>query len=91
MKASIVIIGDELLIGRVADTNTPAIASALTACGFDVCGVRTVGDSAQDIRSAVVCAMAEADIVISTGGLGPTRDDITKSVLTDIFGPGHVV
>ncbi len=86
MKASIVIIGDEILIGRVADTNTPAIASALTACGFDVCGVRTVGDSAQDIHGAVVCAMAEADIVISTGGLGPTRDDITKSVLTDIFG-----
>ena len=88
MKASIVIIGDEILIGRVADTNTPAIASALTACGFDVCRVRTVGDSAQDIRSAVVCAMAEADIVISTGGLGPTRDDMTKSVLTDIFGGG---
>lgn len=88
MKASIVIIGDEILIGRVADTNTPAIASALTACGFDVCRVRTVGDSTQDIRSAVVCAMAEADIVISTGGLGPTRDDMTKSVLTDIFGGG---
>lgn len=86
MKASIVIIGDEILLGRVADTNTSAIASALVACGFEISGVSTVGDSAADIRCAVARAMEQADVVISTGGLGPTRDDITKTVLMEFFG-----
>lgn len=86
MKLSIIIIGDEILLGRVADTNSGTIARAFTGAGWDVASVRTVGDDGAAIGQAVRAALAEADLVVTTGGLGPTRDDITKSVLMDIFG-----
>lgn len=86
MKLSIVIIGDEILLGRVTDTNSGLIARTFAEQGWTVAGVRTVGDSAADIRGAIVSSMAEADLTITTGGLGPTRDDITKGVMLDIFG-----
>lgn len=83
---SIVVIGDEILLGRVTDTNSGTISRALGARGWETRGVRAVGDNASDIRAAIGAAMAEADLVITTGGLGPTRDDITKGVLMGIFG-----
>lgn len=86
MKLSIIVIGTEILIGQVTDTNSGAIARAFGPLGWEVRSVRTVDDNAADIRSAVESAMREADLVITTGGLGPTKDDITKGVFTDMFG-----
>lgn len=86
MKVSIVIIGDEILLGRVQDTNSGLIARSLSDIGFEVKSVRTVGDKSEDIRAAIEASVAESDLTISTGGLGPTRDDITKPVLAEIFG-----
>ena len=86
MKLSIIIIGDEILLGRVTDTNSGLIARAFSEMGWQVAAVRTIGDNAADIRAAIEVSMSESDLVVSTGGLGPTRDDITKGVLMDIFG-----
>lgn len=86
INTSIVIIGDEILLGRVTDTNSGAIARAMDRAGSHIVSIATVGDNAQAIRNAVEAALAESDVVFTTGGLGPTKDDITKRVLTDIFG-----
>ncbi len=86
MKLSIIIIGDEILLGRVTDTNSGLIARAFSEQGWQVAGVRTVGDNAADIRDAIEASLSVSDLVITTGGLGPTRDDITKGVMTEIFG-----
>lgn len=86
MKISIIIIGDEILLGRVVDTNSSLIARTFTALGFDVAAIRTVGDDGPAIKAAIEAALAEAELVVTTGGLGPTRDDITKTVLMDVFG-----
>jgi len=86
MKLSIIIIGDEILIGQVTDTNSGAIARTFGPIGWDIAGVRTVADNAADIRHAVEEALSDSELVICTGGLGPTKDDITKRVLTEIFG-----
>lgn len=88
---SIVVIGDEILLGRVTDTNLGTISRTLGAQGWETRGVRTVGDRADDIRAAIEAAMEESDLVITTGGLGPTRDDITKGVLMEIFGGSLVM
>jgi nicotinamide-nucleotide amidase len=86
MKAAIVIIGDEILLGRVTDTNSGYIARALDRIGFEIVRISTVGDNGGDICGAVEQSLAEADVVITTGGLGPTKDDITKHVMCQIFG-----
>lgn len=83
---SIIIIGDEILLGRVVDTNSGLVARTFGADGWLVKNIRTVADKAADIRAAIVAALDESDLVVTTGGLGPTRDDITKSVLIDVFG-----
>ena len=86
MKAYVIVIGDEILLGRVTDTNSGDIARSLDPLGIPVVGVDVVGDVAADITAAVHRAMDAADIVITTGGLGPTKDDITKAALMSIFG-----
>ena len=86
MNLSIIVIGDEILLGQVTDTNSGAIARTFGPAGWTVRGIATVGDSAADIAYAVRRALDTSDMVITTGGLGPTKDDITKGVLTDIFG-----
>ena len=86
MTLSIVIIGDEILLGRVTDTNSGLVARCFTAMGWQVKAVRTVGDDSDAIAAAVRKALDDSDLVISTGGLGPTRDDIPKPVLASIFG-----
>lgn len=86
MKLSIVVIGDELLLGRVTDTNSGFIARHFDALGWEIASVETVGDSREAISSAIGRAMERSELVITTGGLGPTKDDITKGVLTEIFG-----
>jgi nicotinamide-nucleotide amidase len=86
MNLSIIIIGDEILLGQVNDTNSGFIARNLGVIGWKTVGIETVGDNAEDIRSAIDRAMSKSDLVITTGGLGPTKDDITKQVMLDIFG-----
>lgn len=86
MDVCVVAIGDELLIGQVTDTNSGSIARMIAPAGWRVAGVEVCGDSAEDIRGAIGRAFSRADIVLTTGGLGPTKDDITKTVLMEIFG-----
>jgi len=82
----LVIIGTELLLGLTADTNGAEIAQALSARGVRVVRRTAVADREEDIRAAVRDALARSGAVLTTGGLGPTRDDITKKVVADLFG-----
>lgn len=86
MKYSIIAIGDELLIGQVTDTNSGWIARHLTPLGWETDTVQVVADDAQQIQQAIDHAMQHTDVVLMTGGLGPTKDDITKSTLCQYFG-----
>lgn len=86
MKTTIIVIGDELLIGQVTDTNSGMIARLMAPHGWEVEQVMTVADDREAIREAVGRALDSTPVVLTTGGLGPTKDDITKAVLTDIFG-----
>lgn len=90
MKVSIVVIGDEILLGRVTDTNSGAISRAVDLIGGTTVSVQTVGDNREAIRDAVLRALSAGDVVFTTGGLGPTKDDITKEILREIFG-GEIV
>jgi nicotinamide-nucleotide amidase len=84
-NVEIITIGDELLIGQVIDTNSAWIATELNRKGFDVRHITTIGDNEQDLLDAFECAFSRADIVLVTGGIGPTRDDITKQALCHFF------
>ncbi len=86
MKATIITIGDEILIGQIVDTNAVFISQRLNDIGCVVVERRTIGDGATQITSAISEALAQSDIVIITGGLGPTKDDITKHTLAEMFG-----
>ncbi|MDE6080727.1 MAG: competence/damage-inducible protein A, partial [Muribaculaceae bacterium] len=86
MKVSIIVIGDELLLGQVVDTNSGDIARIISSANWQVSHVVTIGDSENAIRKAVGTALEVSDLVITTGGLGPTKDDITKQVLMEFFG-----
>lgn len=83
--AEIISIGDELLIGQVVNTNASWMAQVLNHAGITIVQVTTVRDDRKAIMDAVSAAMARVDIVLTTGGLGPTKDDITKTVLCDYF------
>ena len=85
MNALILTIGDELLIGQVVNTNQAYIAQKLNAIGIDIAAMTTVGDSMEGILSAFARAWTSTDIVIVTGGLGPTHDDITKKAVCTFF------
>lgn len=91
VTAEIISVGDELLIGQVVNTNAAYLGEALTALGFRVCRVSAVGDEAEDLREALATAIQRSDVVIVTGGLGSTHDDITKEVVADFFHSGFVV
>ena len=86
MDVSVIAIGDELLIGQVVDTNSGTIAREVNPDGWCVKSVRIVADNAGEILKAVSSAMQETDVVLTTGGLGPTKDDITKQTLARYFG-----
>lgn len=85
MQAIIITIGDEILVGQTLDTNSTHIAKKLTPLGIKVKEIITVSDTSDHILKALDAALLEADFIITTGGLGPTNDDITKKVLTDYF------
>lgn len=86
MNVQIITIGDELLIGQVLDTNSAWMGKELGKEGFRVTWRNTVGDVEEDILEAVDAALGRARIVLLTGGLGPTKDDITRRVLCKYFG-----
>lgn len=85
MKIEIITIGDEILIGQIIDTNSGWMAAELTKQGFEIRAVTTVGDDAENILQALNTALSRANIVLLTGGVGPTKDDITKNTLCSYF------
>jgi len=86
MTAQIITIGDEILIGQIVDTNSAWMGQQLNMQGIQVEKIITVSDTHKDITEAVDTAFSKADIILLTGGLGPTKDDITKKALADYFG-----
>ena len=86
MKAYILTIGDEILIGQVTDTNATYMANALNDEGYEVLEHLSVADTREGIRDGLDRALAVTDVVLMTGGLGPTKDDITKKVLAEYVG-----
>ena len=86
MKVDIITIGDEILIGQIVDTNSAWMSRHLGDIGATVRRKYSIGDSAEEIRAAIGESLAASNVVITTGGLGPTKDDITKRVLADMFG-----
>lgn len=85
VKAEIIAIGDELLYGQIVDTNSHWISQELDLMGVKVVRKTTVGDNRTDILTAFAEAEKRADIVLITGGLGPTQDDLTKPLLAEFF------
>ncbi len=90
IKASIITIGDELLIGQVIDTNSAYIAQSLNKIGVEVNNRIAVGDTKNGIWDTLISTSKQSNVVIITGGLGPTADDITKPLLNEYFG-GNMV
>src|SRR5580765_1425991 len=91
LKIEVVTIGDELLLGFTIDTNAAHLARELAAIGIEITRRTTAGDSAEEIGSAVREAPERADGVITTGGLGPTSDDMTKPSIAAIFGRRMII
>lgn len=85
MTAHILIIGDEILIGQIIDTNSAWMSQQLNLRGFRVTGKSTVPDTREAILDGIEQAARRADVVLMTGGLGPTKDDVTKKTLADLF------
>jgi len=85
MKAEIITIGDEILIGQIVDTNSAWIAQRLGALHIDVVQISSVSDTSEAIQQAFELAAGRADLILSTGGLGPTKDDLTKQTLAAYF------
>ena len=85
MKAEIITIGDEILIGQIVDTNSQWIGTELNKIGVSVYQISSIQDDRQHILNALKEAQERVDIVIITGGLGPTKDDITKHTIAAYF------
>ena len=85
MEAHIITIGDEILVGQTVDTNSTYIAQQLNSIGIEVTEIQSIKDDEIHIVKSLTIALQNNDIVIITGGLGPTNDDITKKVLVDYF------
>src|ERR1700751_2843713 len=85
MLAEIITIGDEILIGQIVDTNSAWLGTQLNLAGISVKQITSVSDDKAHILEALHLAEKRADIIIITGGLGPTKDDITKHTLCEYF------
>jgi len=85
MNAEIITIGDEILIGQIIDTNSAWIAAELEKVGVNIFQMRSISDDKFHIIDSLDCAKEKSDLIIITGGLGPTSDDITKQTLTEYF------
>ena len=85
MKATVITIGDEILIGQIVNTNSVFISKELNKIGVEVSSILTIGDSQKEIISALNHSKENVELIILTGGLGPTNDDITKKSLCEYF------
>ena len=85
MTAEIITIGDEILIGQIVDTNSAWIAQQLNRIGIALVQITSIADQGDAIRQALSSATSRADIILCTGGLGPTKDDVTKQTLATYF------
>ena len=86
MKVEILSVGTELLMGQIANTNAQYISKRLPEVGLGVFYHSVVGDNPERLRQSLQLALKRADIVITTGGLGPTEDDLTKEMVAEYFG-----
>ena len=86
MNAEVLCIGTEILLGDIVNTNGAYLARELASLGIDVYHQSVVGDNSQRLLDSLKLALSRADIVITTGGLGPTYDDVTKKAVADCFG-----
>ncbi len=84
--AELIAVGTELLLGEIANTDAQTLSRELSALGINVFYHTVVGDNPQRLRAAVEIARSRADLILTTGGLGPTCDDLTKTVLAECFG-----
>lgn len=91
MKAAILTIGDEILIGQIVDTNSGYIAKALDGIGIDVVQMLSIGDDKNTILNTFTYLQTQVNLVIITGGLGPTKDDITKKTFAEYFNDSLVL
>ncbi len=85
MQAEIITIGDEILIGQTVDTNSAWLGNLLNSVGISIAEIHSIKDERNAILTAIHEASLRADLVLLTGGLGPTQDDITKQVLCEYF------
>src|SRR5690349_8764642 len=86
MRAEIIAIGSELVSGQALDTNSPWLSQQLGTLGIPVAFQTTLGDDLQDHRTAFRSAIDRAELVLMTGGLGPTQDDLTREALAEVAG-----
>ena len=91
MRAEIISVGTELLLGQIVDTNAPYLSEKLSAFGIDVFYRITVGDNTARLVEALRTALTRADLVITIGGLGPTQDDLTKETIAEALGEQMVM
>jgi nicotinamide-nucleotide amidase len=85
MNAEIIAIGSELLLGQIIDTNSASIAKSLAGSGIELVHTTTVGDDLQRMKETINAAVHRSEIVITTGGLGPTEDDLTREAVAEAF------
>lgn len=86
MKTAIITIGDEILIGQIVDTNSAWMSKKLTEAGFEVEEKISIADNAKQIKDTIREVTQRVDVILTTGGIGPTKDDITKKTLCEYFG-----
>ncbi len=86
MKAEIIAIGTELLLGQIVDTNSAHIAQQLTTVGLDLHFKSTVGDNLERLKATLRTALSRSDFIITTGGIGPTLDDVTREAVAEVLG-----
>ncbi|HLR36171.1 MAG TPA: molybdopterin-binding protein, partial [Tissierellales bacterium] len=86
MKCEIVAVGTELLLGNTTNTNAQYLSKELSKIGVDVSYHTVVGDSPKDLENVINISLNRADIILFTGGLGPTQDDMTKEIVCESLG-----
>lgn len=91
MKAEIISVGTEILLGSLVDTNAAFIAEKMASLGISISRISAVGDNWQDIYQALEESLGRVDLIVVSGGLGPTEDDITKEVLSRLMGDNLVL
>lgn len=85
MKSAIISVGTELLFGQIVNTNTVYLSDQLNLLGVDVLFHHSVGDNPQRLKEVLEIALKESSLIITTGGLGPTQDDLTKEVVAEVM------